>query len=281
MPDPTPPPVETDAGAQRTFPIIGYGRVPYHLAEQAYRTYAARWGSSQTLERLGERGGFHPVEFTDFLFNRRTPNGDSDREKQAEALIEIAAVVERCCPQRVERLEQEHAAILARLATAEAENGRLKAEREHLLSLVRSSLRLHGLCQPRERKACTACNAADELREIVKAWGGLRVHLAALAGDAEKGGGGAMKISTRRRIGRTLLDGAQWVLWGWLILPLMLLHIILRAIGDACEWFNRRVPLNPYDPFDQSLPAIGNTYEWLGRKLIRALRLDEEEPADA
>lgn len=92
--------------SERTFPVIGYGRVPRHLAEQAYRVYAARWGGYQSLDELERRGGFHAVEFTDYLFNRHNDNGENEREKQVRAVQEIAAVVERCSPQRVERLEK-------------------------------------------------------------------------------------------------------------------------------------------------------------------------------
>lgn len=60
----------TDAGFQpgdrivivrepgRAFPIHGGGSIPWSVAEDAYVAYAARYGDSQSLERLAERGGF-------------------------------------------------------------------------------------------------------------------------------------------------------------------------------------------------------------------------------
>lgn len=75
------------------------------------------------------------------------------------------------------------------LATAKASNTTLRAqlstlaqqlaasEREltNVLSLVRSTFMEHGLCEPRSRKACSACNARDKLREIIEAWKGPKV----------------------------------------------------------------------------------------------------------
>lgn len=51
------------------------------------------------------------------------------------------------------------------------------SEREltNVLSLVRSTFMEHGLCEPRSRKACSACNARDKLREIIEAWKGPKV----------------------------------------------------------------------------------------------------------
>lgn len=46
------------------------------------------------------------------------------------------------------------------------------AQKEHLLGLLRDTKMRHGTCQPRSQKACTACNALDELDKIVKSWPG-------------------------------------------------------------------------------------------------------------
>lgn len=58
---------------ERTFPMQGGGewamgpngcvyrlggQIPWGLAEVAYRNYVKHYGSSQSLERLAERGGF-------------------------------------------------------------------------------------------------------------------------------------------------------------------------------------------------------------------------------
>ncbi len=45
-------------------PIIHYPpcTIPWWLAEEAYRIYSAKFGTSQSLERLAERGGFDRTE---------------------------------------------------------------------------------------------------------------------------------------------------------------------------------------------------------------------------
>ena len=42
-------------------------RIPWWLAEEAYKYYASRYGIQQTLERLAERGGFGREELLEFL----------------------------------------------------------------------------------------------------------------------------------------------------------------------------------------------------------------------
>jgi len=44
----------------KPFPILGRnnGTVPWWLAEEAYNFYTQQYGSSQTLKRIAERGGF-------------------------------------------------------------------------------------------------------------------------------------------------------------------------------------------------------------------------------
>lgn len=49
------------------FPLLGGGTIPWAVAEIAYREYVERFGSSQTLERLAERGGFSEGEM-DMLY---------------------------------------------------------------------------------------------------------------------------------------------------------------------------------------------------------------------
>jgi chromosome segregation ATPase len=41
-----------------TFPVQGFGRIPWAIAEEAYAVYSARFGRDQSLARLAERGGF-------------------------------------------------------------------------------------------------------------------------------------------------------------------------------------------------------------------------------
>lgn len=56
-----------------TFPIQDNSRdreVPLEVAEEAYKEYKARYGSSQSLKRLGERGGFGSSEIAILLYQR-------------------------------------------------------------------------------------------------------------------------------------------------------------------------------------------------------------------
>lgn len=48
-------------------------------------------------------------------------------------------------------------------------------EYNRLMLLLRNTKMEHGLCQPRERKACTACNAQDELDTIIAGYKGARI----------------------------------------------------------------------------------------------------------
>ena len=49
---------------------IGTGRVPLEVAQEAYKEYAAQFGTSQSFERLNERGGFGDTELSILLFHR-------------------------------------------------------------------------------------------------------------------------------------------------------------------------------------------------------------------
>jgi len=52
--------------------IQPYGNkdIPYEVAEEAYKEYAAQHGNGQTLERLCERGGFASSEMAILLYDR-------------------------------------------------------------------------------------------------------------------------------------------------------------------------------------------------------------------
>lgn len=56
------------------FPLLSSGRgidrVPAEIAEEAYKEYVARHGSSQSLYRIGERGGFGTFEIIQLLYQR-------------------------------------------------------------------------------------------------------------------------------------------------------------------------------------------------------------------
>lgn len=56
MPDPLTPAPE--GAIARAFPIQRYGTIPWSVAQVAYAEYARQFGTSQSLERLAERGGF-------------------------------------------------------------------------------------------------------------------------------------------------------------------------------------------------------------------------------
>lgn len=61
-------------------------RVPWSVADQAYSVYAARYGESQTLEHLAERGGFGAEEMDAFLPDWREK---SDALAQARARVKV------------------------------------------------------------------------------------------------------------------------------------------------------------------------------------------------
>ncbi len=63
------------------------------------------------------------------------------------------------------------------------ENDELRRKYEHVMGLCRSAVMVHGICQPRERKACTACNAIDEMRALVAEWGGHTIRLHCVLSD--------------------------------------------------------------------------------------------------
>lgn len=62
-------PVKT-APIQPTRSYNGGDQIPYPVAEEAYKEYAAQYGTSQTLERLNERGGFAWAELAHLLYER-------------------------------------------------------------------------------------------------------------------------------------------------------------------------------------------------------------------
>jgi hypothetical protein len=60
----------------RTLPIqvtqrcMGDSEIPAEIVEEAYKEYAARYGTAQSLERLCERGGFGVAELARLLYDR-------------------------------------------------------------------------------------------------------------------------------------------------------------------------------------------------------------------
>jgi hypothetical protein len=60
----------TTAPVQKIAGNTGNGRIPFAVAEEAYKEYSAVYGTSQTLERLNERGGFGAEELMILLYDR-------------------------------------------------------------------------------------------------------------------------------------------------------------------------------------------------------------------
>jgi len=55
-------------GELKMFHLCGCaGSIPYVLAEEAYAAYSKKYGSQQTLTRMGERGGFYAEELDEFI----------------------------------------------------------------------------------------------------------------------------------------------------------------------------------------------------------------------
>jgi len=52
----------------KQFPLHSTGRtIPWGVAERAYEVYSKRYGTSQSLERLAQRGGFGGGELDDMI----------------------------------------------------------------------------------------------------------------------------------------------------------------------------------------------------------------------
>lgn len=96
--------------------------------------------------------------------------------------------------QRVAELERDgehydcNVAILTQQRDA-AENAALRKDAERyrddareyhrVMGWLRATKMQHGLCQPRERRACTHCNAVDNLEDAITAYRGPPIILAA------------------------------------------------------------------------------------------------------
>lgn len=98
-----PPPLAAMRVDERTFPIQSERgakghplRVPWSLAEKAYSVYSARYGRSQSLERLAERGGFGPSEMDEFTPGWRDECSEIKRllADRAEMVRELARMRE-------------------------------------------------------------------------------------------------------------------------------------------------------------------------------------------
>lgn len=98
-------------GDDRRFPIQGdritrrgrYERipatsVPWAEAEIAYRTYSHLFGTSQSLERLAERGGFGRAEFAVFRAGLNFV-----RDNALEVVLDVPLVTEPPAPEEESR----------------------------------------------------------------------------------------------------------------------------------------------------------------------------------
>ncbi len=94
--------VEDAVKAKRLFPIQSQRgaaphplQIPWEVAELAYSVYSARYGRSQSLERLAERGGFGPGEMDDFLpdWRDRCSKMDDAERRLAFALQHLGNVM--------------------------------------------------------------------------------------------------------------------------------------------------------------------------------------------
>lgn len=72
-------PIQSERGA-KPHPL----QIPWGIAELAYSVYSARYGRSQSLECLGQRGGFGPGEMDMFL---------PDWRERCEKRLELRVVV--------------------------------------------------------------------------------------------------------------------------------------------------------------------------------------------
>lgn len=53
-----------------------------------------------------------------------------------------------------------------------AETMSIEQEYHRVMALLQNTRMEHGLCQPRERRACTHCNAVDDLNKLMEEYKG-------------------------------------------------------------------------------------------------------------
>jgi hypothetical protein len=78
---------------ERRFPIQNTGTVPWRFAERAYVSYARRYGTGQSLERLAERGGFGLMEFAYLYYDN--VQGPNPRARDADMWTHVSRDVVR------------------------------------------------------------------------------------------------------------------------------------------------------------------------------------------
>jgi len=112
----------------------------------------------------------------------------ADKISTAEAFIRVASEERDSMRARVTELEEDrqrridHEMVLHKVcAEAEDERDRYREDAQNfhrVMGYLRAMRKEHGLCQPRARKACTACNAKDNLDAVVDAYKGAPIRIA-------------------------------------------------------------------------------------------------------
>jgi len=81
---------ESAESKEKTFPMQGGPAISMSLAAEIYKKYSDLYGTSQSLERLGERGGFGWSEIESLYrmwhkkYSQRSPTGQSIRQNTKE-----------------------------------------------------------------------------------------------------------------------------------------------------------------------------------------------------
>jgi hypothetical protein len=129
----------------KDFPLCGTRkRIPMSIAERAYEEYVKKFGRCQTLERLGERGGFWPNEL-DELYPQWREHVDEIYllRKEVETLracVEQMSEREKKCPTMAEAESRALLRTVQEIAGAVGLNTESSSPRETVeavLALVR------------------------------------------------------------------------------------------------------------------------------------------------
>ena len=129
-----------EAGATRMFPLIlalrinNYAlpqrrQVPWEVAEKAYAAYAAKYGTSQSMEQLAARGGFHQTEMDEFHPTWR---------EEADEMARVRAEVERLTRER----DEARRVLQGQYEESAKDRARVKVL-EEAITVARGRLRAH------------------------------------------------------------------------------------------------------------------------------------------
>jgi hypothetical protein len=89
------------------FPVQKGPFIPWSVAEFAYMAYAKRYGTSQSLERLAQRGGFHVDEMDDlYPAWRDAVLGISEQRRRAETAEADCQRLRELAEKLTEKLEE-------------------------------------------------------------------------------------------------------------------------------------------------------------------------------